>query len=299
MIRRIDRSSPAWPPALQPEDCGSVEPPHELFLLGREIPPKNRCLGIVGTRRPTGAGRDMAAELARRFVEAGFAVISGLAIGIDAVAHAAALSGGGHTIAVLGCGVDRIYPKENAGLRNKIETAGTLVSEYPPGTDSRPFHFPARNRIIAALCSGVVVVEGGERSGALITARYALDANRSVWAVPGSTRNPMASGPNQLIRESRAALVTSADHVFEEIAPSLVWSDPPVDGAPPMTDGEKAILFEIDDAPTPLGRMVSNLGQATGELALILARLEARGLVIKRRGGYEMTSAGVRVRSKI
>ena len=299
MIRRVHRASEEWPSALMRENCGSVEPPHQLFLAGKDIPPESQCLGIVGTRRPTGAGREIAAELARRFVEAGFAIVSGLAIGIDAVAHAAALSSVGHTIAVLGCGVDRIYPKENAGLRNKIETAGTLVSEYPPGTDSRPFHFPARNRIIAALCSGVVVVEGGERSGALITARYALDANRSVWAVPGSTRNPMASGPNQLIRESQAALVTSADHVFEEIAPSLVWSEPPVEGAPPVTSGEKAILFEIDDAPTPLGRVVSSLGQSTGELALSLARLEARGLVIKRRGGYELTSAGVRVRSKL
>jgi DNA processing protein len=292
-------TSDEWPAALKPDDCGSVEPPNELYLVGKDIPPKEKCLGIVGTRRPTGAGREIAAEFARRFVEAGFAVVSGLAIGIDAIAHAAALSGGGHTIAVLGCGVDRVYPKENAVLRGKVETHGTLVSEYPPGTDSRPFHFPARNRIIASLCTGVVVVEGGERSGALITARYALDANRSVWAIPGSIRNPMASGPNQLIRESHAALVTSADHVFKEIAPSLVWSDPRVEGAPPVTGGEQAILFEMDDAPTPLGRMVSNLGQSTGELALTLARLEARGLIIKRRGGYEMTSAGVRVRSNL
>ena len=299
MIRRISRTSDEWPAALNPEDCGTVEPPHDLYVVGRDIPPKEMCLGIVGTRRPTGAGRDVAAEFARRFVEAGFAVVSGLAIGIDAIAHAAALSVGGHTIAVLGCGVDRVYPKENAALFGKIESHGTLVSEYPPGTDSRPFHFPARNRIIASLCTGVVVVEGGERSGALITARFAIDANRSVWAVPGSIRNSMASGPNQLIRESNAALVTSADHVFKEIAPSLVWSDPRIEGAPPVTGGEQAILFEMDDAPTPLGRMVSNLGQSTGELALTLARLEARGLIVKRRGGYELTSAGVRVRSRI
>lgn len=176
MIRKLSRTSEEWPLALKPENCGGVEPPHELYLLGKDLPSREQCLGIVGTRRSTGAGREIAAEFARRFVEAGFAVVSGLAIGIDAIAHAAALNGGGHTIAVLGCGVDQIYPKENAALHSKVETHGTLVSEYPPGTDSRPFHFPARNRIIAALCSGVVVVEGGERSGALITARFALDA---------------------------------------------------------------------------------------------------------------------------
>lgn len=299
MIRRITPRAGAWPEALCRDRCGTVEAPEELFVLGKDIPPEERCLAIVGTRRPTAAGREMAAEFARRFAEAGFAVVSGLAIGIDAVAHDAALRAGGHTIAVLGCGVDRVYPKENALLRGRIETEGTLVSEYPPGTDSRPFYFPARNRIIAGLCKGVVVVEGTERSGALITARFALDANRNIWAVPGSTRNPMARGPNDLIRAGEARLVTSADHVFAEVAPSLVWSDPRDSGPPPVSDSEQAVLFELDDDLTPMGRIVSQMSRPTGEIALTLARLEARGMIVKRRGGYELTTAGARVRSSL
>lgn len=296
MIRRITPSSEEWPDSLH--NCGGVVPPSELFVVGHPIPPLAKCLGIVGTRRPSPAGRDAAAEFARAFAEAGFAVVSGMALGIDAIAHAAALSAGGHTIAVLGCGVDRIYPKENASLRARIESHGTLVSEYEPGTQSRPFHFPERNRIIAALCDGVLVVEGNDRSGALITARYAFDAGRDVYAVPGSLRNPMAVGPNELIRKSEARIVTSPDHVFEEMAPSLVWSDSSKP-APAVNKLEASILFEFDDELTPMGRIASNLDHANGEIALALARLEARGMVVKRRGGYELTTAGARIRAAL
>ena len=294
MTRHLRPSSDEWPEALH--NCGGVVPPNELFLTGRPIPPREKCLGIVGTRRPSPAGRDAAAEFARRFAEAGFAVVSGLALGIDAIAHAAALNAGGHTIAVLGCGVDQVYPKENAPVRAKIETGGTLVSEYPPGTESRPHHFPERNRIIAALCDGVVIVEGNERSGALITARFAFDADRRVYAIPGSLRNPVAAGPNELIRKSEATLVTSPDHVFEDLAPSLVWMDAQKP-APPINSLEAEILFEFDDELTPMGRIVANLDHSTGEIALALARLEARGMVVKRRGGYELTTAGARARA--
>jgi len=226
-------------------------------------------------------------------------VVSGLALGIDAIAHAAALSAGGHTVAVLGCGVDQTYPMENGPLRARIERAGTLVSEYPPGTLSRPFHFPQRNRIIAALCKGVVVVEGNERSGALITARYALDAGREIYAIPGSVRNPVAAGPNELIRRGEAALVTSPEHVFGDLAPSMIWSDDHEKGARVVNDVEAAVLYECDDELTPMGRITSNLPHSAGEVALALARLEARGFVVKRRGGYELTSAGFRARAAV
>ena len=297
MIRHITPASDEWQDGLR--DTGQIAPPRELFVLGLPLPPKDKCLGIVGTRRPSAAGRDAAAEFARRFAEAGFAVVSGLALGIDAIAHAAALSAGGHTIAVLGCGVDQTYPRENASLRAKIERAGTLVSEYPPGTQSRSFHFPERNRIIAALCKGVLVVEGNERSGALITARYALDGEREIYAIPGSLRNPVAAGPNELIRKGEAALVTSPDQVFGDLAPSLVWSDSRDKAVPPVNPIEAAVLYEFDDDLTPMGRIASNLPHSTGEVALALARLEVRGFVVKRRGGYELTTSGARARAAV
>lgn len=297
MIRHLTPASPEWQDGLR--ECGQIAAPLELYALGLPLPPKDKCLGIVGTRRPSSAGRDAAANFARCFAEAGFAVVSGLALGIDAIAHDAAMKAGGHTVAVLGCGVDQTYPKENSSLREKIERAGTLVSEYPPGTQSRPFHFPERNRIIAALCKGVLVVEGNERSGALITARFALDASREIYAIPGSLRNPVAAGPNELIRKGEAALVTTPDQVFGDLAPSLVWSDAQDKAVPTVNPVEAAVLYEFDDDLTPMGRIASNLSHSVGEVALALARLEVRGFVVKRRGGYELTRAGARARAAV
>ena len=297
MIRHLTPASPEWQNGLR--ECGQIASPTDLFVLGLPLPPKDRCLGIVGTRRPSSAGRDAAAEFARCFAEAGFTVVSGLALGIDAIAHSAALTAGGHTVAVLGCGFDQTYPKENSSLREKIERTGTLVSEYPPGTQSRPFHFPERNRIIAALCKGVLVIEGNERSGALITARYALDAGREIYAIPGSLRNPVAAGPNELIRRGEAALVTCPEQVFGDLAPSLVWADAQDKAAPKVNPIESAVLYEFDDDLTPMGRIASNLSHSAGEVALALARLEVRGFVVKRRGGYELTRAGARARAAV
>lgn len=299
MTRVIGPSSAEWSEGIA--EATAVGVPGKLYVTGRAIPDKKRCIAVVGTRRPTGAGREAARQIATRLAQANFTVVSGLALGIDTIAHEATLEAGGHTIAVLGCGLDRVYPKRNAALKKRIEVSGTVVTEYPPGTDSRPFHFPERNRIIAALSRGVVVVEGAARSGALITARFALDLARDVYAIPGSIRNPAAAGPNELIRNGNAALVTSADHVFEDIAPGLVWEDVtlPIGTAPALDEMEAAVLLEMDDGRNPMGRLADELDAPPGRVALTLSRLEVRGLVIKRPTGYELSDGGVRARAAV
>jgi DNA processing protein len=279
-------------------ELGTLAPVARLFAAGRPLP-EAPAVAVVGTRRPTGAGVDAAAALSAGLAEAGFVVVSGLAVGIDAVAHRAALEAGGHTIAVLGCGLDVDYPASNARLKREIVARGTLVSEYPLGTAPARWRFPERNRIIAGLALGVVVVEGGPTSGALVTARLALDANRNVYAFPGSVRNPMARGPNELIRTSRAALVLGVEHLFEDLAPHLAWDRPPTpDRGPAESLGpdDEAVLGALDDAPLAPDRLGSVTGLAPGRVAVALARLEVRGLAGRSGGGWLVTGAGGRVR---
>jgi DNA processing protein len=299
MSRVIDPTNREWPQRLN--ELGPLDPPEKLFLTGREIDPEVRSIAIVGTRRATMAGLDAAAQLARGLAQAGFVIVSGLAIGIDTAAHRAALEAGGHTIAVLGCGMDVPYPKRNIRLKEQISKMGTLVSEYEPGTGPSVWSFPRRNRIIAGLAEGVIVVEGRETSGALITARIALDANRHVYAVPGSIRNAMAEGPNSLIRNSQATLVTTVEDVLRDLAPALVWAercDPmALERRPELEDSEVAILRLLDDSPVSATRLARETDAEFGALALALARLEVRGLVVKKIGGYEISEAGSRARA--
>jgi DNA processing protein len=207
---------------------------------------------------------------------------------------------GGRTVAVLGCGLDVDYPQANRRLKSEIRSSGTLVSEYPSGTAPHKHHFPMRNRIIVGLSTAVVVVEGGLRSGALVTARLALDANRSVFAVPGSLRNPMALGPNELIKSSRAALVTSFKDICDDLAPALVWS--PGSGensAPGLNESEVSLLFALDDAPSTPEAVVSLLDAPAGRVALSLARLEVRGFAVRGAQGYSLTESGARLRARM
>ena len=293
MRRTITADDDAWPRCLSEID--PLDPPDQLRADGLPLPSDVVSVAIVGTRTPTGVGTETAATFARAFAEAGFAVVSGLAVGVDAVAHRAALDAGGHTVAVLGGGLDIDYPKANRDLRRRIEERGTVVTEYDDGVRPTKFTFPRRNRIIAGLSQAVVVVEGAITSGALVTARLALDANRLVFAVPGSVRNPMAAGPNELIRTSRAAVATSPSHVFEELAPSLVWDDEP--DHPTATDldeTERKVLRALDDTPSSIDRLALLTGLKPGELAVTLSRLEVRSFAHRNFGGYEITTAGTR-----
>ena len=296
MTRRTIRPGcEEWPTGL--DELTTCKVPEALNVDGLPIPARKGCVAIVGTRRPTVVGREVARTFGRAFAEAGLCVVSGMALGIDSQAHSGALEAGGHTIAVLGCGLDIDYPKENRALRRRIQETGTLVSEYADGVEPTTYTFPERNRIIAGLCEGVVVVEGGERSGASITARIALDEGRDIFAVPGSVRNPYAACPNKLIRTDSAKLVTSPEHVFEVLAPAIVWDGGRVIGgrAPDLPDLEQAILRAIGETPVGIEEISAAVDGTPGAVALAVAKLEVRGLIGRRyTGAYEISRGGLR-----
>ena len=199
---------------------GSSGSPEALYVCGDADLLHLPCLAIVGSRNPSEGGRENARRFARHLAASGFCIVSGLAEGIDAAAHEGALDANGSTIAVLGHGLDTVYPARNAQLAKRIARYGALVTEYPQGTPPRRGHFPARNRIISGLSVGVLVVEAARRSGSLITARLAGEQGREVFAIPGSIHNPMARGCHELIRQG-ARLVQSADDIISELAPLI------------------------------------------------------------------------------
>ncbi|MCK4545859.1 MAG: DNA-processing protein DprA [Candidatus Eisenbacteria sp.] len=270
------------------------DPPPVLYLLGQLLELEKPRVAVVGTRRPTDSGLAFARELARDLALAGVEVVSGLAYGIDSAAHMGALEGQGTTVAVLGCGVDVLYPRRRGELRDRIQEKGTLVSEFPMRTTPLPEYFPRRNRIISGLSSVVVVVEAASRSGALLTADLALEQGREVMAVPGYPKSRLSEGPNRLLQEG-AKLVLSAEDVLEELPVLRMERDaavPPVP-RPPEPEGveERKILGAVRSG----ARLVDEIAQATGfDVSVILNRLlgmELRGLV-RRIGGarYEQVA---------
>ena len=196
------------------------DPPFLLYALGRIERLRLPAVAVVGSREASRYGRDVAWRLARELSNAGVAVVSGFARGVDAAAHEAALEGPGGTIAVLGCGLDVDYPREHSRLKDRLASQHLLMSEYPPGTEPHPRNFPIRNRIIAGISSGVVVVEASRRSGSLITARLAADFGRDVFAVPGSIFSETSSGAHELLRDG-AILCRGAEDVLAELFPSV------------------------------------------------------------------------------
>jgi DNA processing protein len=206
-VRIVSERSPAYPAPLRT----LPQPPPFLFMAGEWRPEDCRALAVVGTRFPSGYGTRMGRELTTGMGEAGFAIISGLARGIDTLAHEAALSAGARTVAVLGSGLDWIYPPENVPLARRIAKHGCVVSEFPMGVPPHATHFPRRNRLISALSLGTLVVEAGNDSGALITADYALDQGREVFAVPGAVHQPGSQGTHKLIQEGAHLVERAAD----------------------------------------------------------------------------------------
>lgn len=299
-VRTVRPSDPEWPARLS--ELGAQDPASLLYASGKPLDGSLLAVAVVGTRNPTAAGVDAAESLTRGLAASGCVIVSGLAVGIDSIAHKAALEAGGSTVAIVGAGLDVDYPLRNARLRRRIEKLGTVVSEYPCGTPPSRHHFPQRNRLIAGLVRAVLVIEGGLQSGALITARAALDANRLVFAVPGSRRNAMAEGPNELIRTSQAALATKVEHLFEELAPELVWegveTESNLKASIPegLHDAEVQALFVLDDTHLPVDRIASLTGLEFPSLALAIAKLEVRGFVSRRSGGFAISSSGARVR---
>jgi len=252
------------------------DPPALLYLSGRPLP--TEALAIVGARKASPAGLQLTAEISRDVARRGIGIISGLARGIDSAAHRAALDVGGHTVAVLGCGIDQIYPPENALLLEQVAIDGSLISEYPPGTAPLPGHFPGRNRIISGLCRGVLVVEATEKSGSLITADFALEQGREVFAIPGAVAAANSGGVNSLLKQG-AGLVTDANDVLDALWPERAI---PVANTQPqpeisLTDQEVSIIRHLGLEPLHIDDLARKSGLTPMELSVILLQLEVRG----------------------
>lgn len=277
-------------PALLKETHGA---PPVLFVQGNPKLLARPQIAIVGSRNPTPIGCENAIKFASHFSSVGFTVTSGLAIGIDGAAHRGGLLGVGNTIAVLGNGLDILYPAVHRSLASEIvEKGGALVSEFPVGTPPAQAHFPRRNRIISGLAAGVLVVEATLNSGSLITAKAALDQGREVFAIPGSIHNPLAKGCHALIRQG-AKLVETAEDVSEELSAILkyvVRSKEDVYKKSVSEQGldatEEALLSQVGYDSTPIDVVVMRSGLTAKVVSIMLLELELKGLVTSVPGGY-------------
>ncbi len=253
-------------------------PPPVLYVRGTLLPTDELAIGLVGTRRATSYGTDMTARISRGLAEAGVTVVSGLALGIDTVAHRTALEAGGRTLAVFGCGLDTIYPSRNRQLAEQVVENGALVSEYALGTRPDARNFPVRNRIISGLSRGVVVVEAPARSGALITTSFAADQGRDVFAVPGSALSNASIGCHELIRNG-ATLVTGAGQILDQLDVARVEVQTQARLLLPETQSER-MLYEIVGAePRHVNELSIESGLAIQETSGTLLALELKGLV--------------------
>jgi DNA processing protein len=255
------------------------DPPKRLHLRGHAEAELlcRTCVAIVGARACSPYGRQVARMIGRELAAAGVVVVSGLARGIDGEAHRGALEAEGHTVAVLGCGIDRDYPVAHASLAAQIAERSLLVSEYGPGVDPAHWRFPARNRIVAGLCVATIVVEARERSGALITADFALEEGREVFAVPGEITSRLSDGTNALLRLGATPLTSTAD-----VLESLGLTQP--ERARPQLSGEAVSLLER--LPASADELVCSSGCAAGVIAAALAELELAGLATEGEGMY-------------
>lgn len=242
------------------------------------------CFGVVGTRKPTGYGRIVTEKLTRELVEAGLTIVSGLARGVDTVAHIAAIEAGGKTLAVLGGGLFKIFPSENIRLAEKIASGfGAILTEFPPDYPHLSGNFPARNRIIAGLSKGVLVTEAAEDSGSLITARLALEQGREVFAVPGPITSSMSEGTSQLLKEG-AKLVSSVSDILEELGVKKTSQVKVTDLG--LNKDEKEILEFIRDEGKHVDEIARSLKRQVAEVSGVLLKLEILGIVRNLGGGY-------------
>lgn len=253
-------------------------PPPLLYVRGTLEPSDSWAIGIVGTRRASIYGREVAHTLSRDLAASGITVVSGLALGVDTVAHKSALESSGRTIAVLGSGVDQIYPPDNRGLAQAIIENGALVSEYPLGTRPDASNFPPRNRIISGLSRGVVIVEAGNRSGALITANFAAEQGRDVFAVPGNILHPGSSGCNMLIQQGAIPLLGVQD-IFNHLNFEQERSHQAARAVIPADPEEAALLAHLNSEPLHLDDIVRQSTLPAPQVAGLLTMMELKGLV--------------------
>jgi DNA processing protein len=277
---------PAYPDALRDLQRDA---PGWVFVRGRGFAEPG--VAVVGARKCSALGRDVARDLGRRVAAADLAVVSGAAYGIDAAAHEGALAAGGPTIAVLGSGIDVAYPRSSRRLIERIAAEHTLVSEYPPGTPAEPHRFPARNRIIAGLARALVVVEGEAESGSRISVDHALDLGREVFAVPGPVTSPLAEAPLAMIRDG-ATLIRGADDLLADLGVAIPGGARARSRPPPDLSGEELRAWEaLGDGALP-DLVARQLGRSIPDAVALLIGLELRGLVRSVGGRYERTLGG-------
>lgn len=262
-------TDPAYPKLLKE----IYDPPAVLFTRGDLNILNNLCLGVVGSRQATNYGLAMTGELVGALAQAGITIISGLAYGIDAAAHQATLDAGGKTAAVMASGLDQIYPTANHTLaQNILNKNGLWISEFPPQTAPLKQNFPFRNRIIAGLSQGTVVIEAAKSSGALLTAKHALESNREVFALPGNVTSPASAGTNELLKQG-AHLITTASDILSVFGLASVSTLP----RQPLAAGLESLLEKIPYEPTHLETLVRLLNLPAGELISSLTLLELKG----------------------
>jgi DNA processing protein len=271
-----------WHDAEYPDTLKEIfNPPPVLFLKGVIEDGDRRAVAVVGTRRTTAYGREACATLVRELAWAGVTIVSGLARGIDGIAHRAALDAGGRTVAIMGSGVDVVYPPEHAALAQQAAESGALVSEHPLGTRPNAQNFPRRNRLLSGFSLGVLVVEAAYDSGAMWTVRHAVDQNRDVFAVPGSIYSPGSRGPNRLIQDG-AKLVLDHTDILQELNLSTVERQAALPGlgeAMPLTQGDTGILSFIGQEPVHIDEVVRDAGLPIAAVSGALAVLELAGAV--------------------
>lgn len=286
-VKLLPLSDARYPPLL----LEIADPPPLLYVWGEIDTLSAPQIAVVGSRRPSRQGLGDARDFAAALASAGFTITSGLAMGVDAEAHLAALQRGGKTIAVLGSGIDTIYPAANNGLAGEISCHGAVISEFALGTPPRANQFPSRNRIISGLSLGVLVIEAATKSGSLVTARLAAEQNREVFALPGSIHNPVSRGCNALIRQG-ATLVQSVDDVLAELRGWLsqgIGSEIAVPTAvptPELSEEEAQVFSALGQQPLSLDEILAGVAQPLPVLLGILAELELMGLVESRGGTY-------------
>ncbi|MBI2848037.1 MAG: DNA-protecting protein DprA [Chloroflexi bacterium] len=252
--------------------------PPVLYVRGSLLPLDEWCVAVVGTRRATVYGRQVAEEIVSDLVRSKITIVSGLARGIDSVAHRAALEAGGRSLAIFACGLDIVYPGENAELARRIISQGALISEYAPGTKPRPDNFPRRNRIMSGLSLGVLVIEADETSGAIITAHLALEQNREVFAIPGSILSPASRGTNRLIQEG-AKLVRDYRDILEELNLTAVAHQIEMKELIPPSETESRLLKQLGAEPVHIDEVCRASGLPVSTVSSALAMMELKGMV--------------------
>jgi DNA processing protein len=265
-------------------------PPPVLYVKGKLTYDDEWSLAVVGTRRASAYGREVTRAFVADLVRNKITIVSGLARGIDAEAHRTALEAGGRTIAVLGCGIDTIYPPEHERLAHTLVEHGALLTEYPVGTKPDAVNFPPRNRIISGLSLGVLLVEGDENSGAMITADFALEHDREVFAVPGNIFRRESRGPNRLIRESRAKSVMGVQDILEELNLTMVAEQSEARAVVPDNETEATLLRYLSAEPVHVDELRQQSGLPIAQVSSTLALMELKGLV-RQSGGMNYVLA--------